>query len=293
MGYILFEGVATAVVTPMKADGKIDWEAFERLIEYQAEGGVSAVVVCGTTGESPTVTEAEKKELFSLAVRQSEGRFKVICGCGAPSTEASVRMAAMAEKCGCDGILTVTPYYNKCSTEGLFRHYKAVADTVSLPVIAYNVPSRTGVDISLDAYERLAEIDNLTGIKEASGRVLKTEQIISRFGGRFNVYCGSDELIAPLYSVGAKGVISVLSNVLPRETSELCSLCRAGNMREATHLQLKLFPLIMALFSDVNPIPVKTALAEMGLCEGYMRLPLCEMENGKRSALLEMLRDYL
>ncbi len=273
MKSIPFVGAATAVITPMK-DGKIDFDAFSRIIEMQISDGISAIVVCGTTGESPTLSNSEKTELFRIAAETVVGRTKVIAGCGSPSTKSSAELAEAAEKMGVDAILTVTPYYNKCSSEGLYLHYRAVAECVSLPVIAYNVPGRTGVDISLEAYEKLATIENLVGVKEASGNVAKTEQIVSRFGDRFAVYSGCDDLIAPLYSVGAKGVVSVISNILPAETVELCRLLEEGDLREATALQVKMYPLVRALFSDVNPIPVKYAMSRLGICSSEMRLPL-------------------
>lgn len=293
MKELLFEGLATALVTPMKNGGSdIDYEAFERLCAFQAEGGAAAVVVCGTTGEAPTVTDKEKEELFSLAVKTLSGRLKVIAGCGSPSTEKAAELASVAKKCGCDGVLTVTPYYNKCSAAGLYMHYKSVAEAAELPVIVYNVPSRTGLDISMEAYEKLALIEGVVGIKEASGRVVKTEKIVSRFGNRFAVYSGSDELTLPLYSVGARGVISVVSNVFPSAMARLCSLCSAGDMVGAREIQLSLYPIIMAMFSDVNPIPVKEAMAELGLCLSDMRLPLCSMDEKMKRELMEKVACY-
>lgn len=273
MTTVPFKGVATAVITPMKED-KIDYDGFERLLEMQAEGGIGAVVICGTTGESPTLSEGEKLQLFRFAADGFGKKMKIIAGCGSPSTVSTASLAEKAETLGVNGILTVTPYYNKCSTEGLYLHYKAVAERVSLPVIAYNVPPRTGFDIPLDAYERMAEIDNLIAVKEASGSVTKAEQIISRYGDRFALYSGCDELIAPLYAIGARGVISVVSNILPRETERLCRLLSEGDIKSASRLQLKLFPLIRALFSEVSPIPVKYALSRLGICQNYLRLPL-------------------
>ncbi len=286
-----FTGTATAVVTPMK-NGEIDIEAFSRIIEMQISGGVCAAVICGTTGESPTLTESEKIALYKAAVETSGGRMKIIAGCGSPSTAFTVSLAKKAEELGADAILTVTPYYNKCSAEGLYLHYRSVAESVSLPVIAYNVPSRTGVDIPMEAYERLTDAENLVGIKEASGNVAKAEQIKSRFGDRFAVYSGNDDLISPLYAVGASGVVSVISNIMPRETAELCRLCEAGDMKGAARLQTYLYPIVRALFSDVNPIPVKTAMAFMGICSDEMRLPLSPMSENARTGLANTLKAY-
>lgn len=291
MNTVPFTGTATATVTPMK-DGKIDLTGFSRLLDMQCKGGVGAVVVCGTTGEAPTLTEDEKIELISVASSDFGDRLTVIAGCGSPSTEATARLAERAEAAGADAILTVTPYYNKCSPEGLYLHYKAVAERVSLPVMAYNVPPRTGVDIPMEAYERMSGIKNLCGVKEASGSVAKTQQILSRFGDRFTVYSGCDELIAPLYSVGARGVISVLSNVLPAETEQLCRLLESDRLRDAALLQNRMYPLIRALFAEVNPIPVKYALSLTGICSCEMRLPLCPPSEETKKRIEKALEDF-
>lgn len=286
-----FIGAATAVVTPMK-DEKIDFDAFSRLIEMQIDGGISAVVICGTTGEAPTLTESEKLSLYKAAVEAANGRIKVIAGCGSPSTAFTASLAKQAEKSGVDAILTVTPYYNKGSADGIYLHYKAVAQSTSLPVIAYNVPARTGVDIPMKVYEKLTEVSNLVGIKEASGNVAKAEMIKAHFGDRYAVYSGNDDLIAPLYAVGGCGVISVISNIMPKETAELCRLCEKGDMHGAAKLQTYLYPLIKALFSEVNPIPVKTALFLMGICRDEIRLPLSPMNEQEKSAMTDILKQY-
>ena len=286
-----FIGAATAVVTPMK-DGKIDFDSFSRLIEAQIAGGISAVVICGTTGDSATLTESEKLSLYKSATQTANKRIKVLAGCGSPSTDFTVSLVTKAEKLGVDGILTVSPYYNKGTAEGLYLHYKSVANATSLPVIAYNVPSRTGVDIPLETYEKLTDVPNLIGIKEASGNIARTEMIISRFGNRYAIYSGNDDLISPTYAVGGRGVISVVSNVMPRETAELCRLCERGDMKSAARLQIYLYPLVKALFSQVNPIPVKTALSLMGICSDEMRLPLSPMNKTEKKALADILKPY-
>jgi len=286
-----FRRTACAVVTPMK-NGEIDFEAFSRIIELQAAAGVSAVVICGTTGEAPTLTEAEKLALYSAAVDCTKGKIKVVAGCGSPSTAFTASLARQAEAMGVDAILTVTPYYNKCSAEGLYLHYKTICESVSLPVIAYNVPSRTGVDIPMETYEMLTEIENLAGVKEASGNVAKAERIKSRFGNRFAVYSGNDDLIAPLYAIGGCGVVSVISNIMPHETAELCRLCEEGHMTKAARLQAYLYPMVEALFSDVNPIPVKTALELMGICSAEMRLPLSPMSETGKERLEKTMHHY-
>ncbi len=291
MTLLPFRSAASAVVTPMK-NGEIDFEAFERIIEMQISSGISAIVVCGTTGEAPTLTEAEKLELFKFAVNITKGKTKIIAGCGSPSTAFTASLARQAEELGANAILTVTPYYNKCSTEGLFLHYKTIADSISIPLIAYNVPSRTGVDISMEAYEKLAEIKNLTGIKEASGSVSKAERIKAHFGNRFAIYSGNDDLIAPLYAVGGNGVVSVISNIMPKETALLCRYCEEGNMAKASKLQEYLCPMIEALFCEVNPIPVKTAMNIMGICSDEMRLPLSPLNEKSKKKLIALMENY-
>ncbi len=268
-----FRGTATAVVTPMK-NGEIDFLAFRRIIEMQISAGITALVICGTTGEAPTLTEKEKLSLYAAAIEFSEKKAKIIAGCGSPSTSSTCSLAKESEKLGVDALLTVTPYYNKCTAEGLYQHYREIAKAVSLPVIAYNVPARTGVDIPLEAYEKMASIENLVAIKEASGNVSKSETILSHFGSRFAVYSGNDDLIAPIYAIGGNGTVSVISNILPNETRTLCRLCEEGKMKEAARLQLYLYPMIRLLFSEISPIPIKAALSLMGICSPETRLPL-------------------
>lgn len=289
MDKVPFHGCATALVTPMKC-GAVDYSALTRLIERQIEGGVSALVPCGTTGEASTLGHDEKRRVISHTVEAARGRVKVIAGCGSTSTAALSILAREAEIDGADGVLCLTPFYNKANREGVYLHFKTVCDHVSIPVIAYNVPSRTGLSIDMDTYGRLSGIPNFAGVKEASSNALYAAQILSRYREDFPLYSGSDELCAPLYALGASGVISVVSNVVPERMVELCRLCEEGRVSEAAEKQLALLPLMEALFSEVNPIPVKTALSTLGLCTDEMRLPLCHMNSDKRSRLLYEMR---
>ena len=279
-----FTGCGTAIVTPMR-DGGVDFDAVARLIEYQMENGVAAIIPCGTTGEAPTLSGEEKKRVISFTIRRVDGRIPVIAGCGSPSTEYAAEYAADAEKAGADGVLVVTPYYNKATDQGIYFHYKTIADQVKIPVIAYNVPSRTGLCISESSYELLCTIPNLCGIKEASANVGYAERIAVAYGRQLGVYSGCDELTAPIYAVGGCGVVSVLSNIMPEAMVRLCDLCARGRLQDAAALQQELYPMIRALFSEVSPIPVKTALSLMGLCSDEMRLPLCPMRREARDRL--------
>ena len=281
----LFHGCATALITPMKS-GAVDYPALQRLIERQIEGGVSALVPCGTTGEASTLGHEEKRRVIAHTVEAVKGRVPVIAGCGSTSTSMLAILAREAEIDGADGVLCLTPFYNKANNEGVYLHFKAVCDHVSLPVIAYNVPSRTGLSIDMDTYGRLSKIKNFAGVKEASGNVLYAARVLSGFGDSFPLYSGTDELTAPLYSLGASGVISVTANIIPERVVRLCKLCEEGKLSDAAEEQIALHPLTEALFSEVNPIPVKTALSAMGLCTDEMRLPLCHMNSSTKIKLL-------
>ena len=281
----LFHGCATALITPMKS-GAVDYPALTRLIERQIEGGVSALVPCGTTGEASTLGHEEKRRVISHTVEVTKGRIPVIAGCGSTSTAMLAILAREAEIDGADGVLCLTPFYNKANNEGVYLHFKTVCDHVSLPVIAYNVPSRTGLSIDMETYARLCEIDNFAGVKEASGNALYSAKVLSRFKDCFPLYSGTDELTAPLYALGASGIISVAANIIPEKIAELCRLCEEGKLSDAAELQMSLHPLTEALFSEINPIPVKTALSAMGLCTDEMRLPLCHMNSSTKIKLL-------
>lgn len=283
MKSLIFQGTATAMVTPFGQSG-IDYEAFGRQIDRQIAAGVPALVICGTTGEAPTLEDDEHLEAIAFAVQHAKKRVKIIAGTGSNNTDHAVMMSREAEKRGADALLWVTPYYNKTTQRGLYQHYKTLAGATDLPAILYNVPSRTGVDIKPETACALSKIDTIVAMKEASGAVSRAVDILNRCGDDMAVYSGNDDIIVPMMSVGAKGVISVLSNVMPKETEELCRLCLDGRFSEAGALQVRYFALIDALFSEVNPIPVKTAMCWMGMDSGRLRLPLYEMEekNAKR-----------
>ncbi len=268
----LFTGSATAVVTPFKDDGKIDYDLFYELIKLQKASGMSAVIVAGTTGEGSTLSNAEKCELVKIA--KSLENIQVIAGCGSNNTASAKTAAELITACGADGLLVVTPYYNKTSQEGLFEHYKEISDATNLPVIVYNVPSRTGMSISIDTYQRLCEIDNIMGIKEASGNIPLITGVMSLCGNRLKYYCGNDDIMLPFLSLGGDGVISVVGNILPKEVTKLCAAYFKGNISLAASIQLKLYKIISAMSAEVNPIPVKAALEILGLGPAKYRLPL-------------------
>lgn len=287
MKKLLFEGTATALVTPFKGDG-IDFDAMGKLIDMQSEGGVGALVICGTTGEAPTLEDGEHLDAIEFAtdyVKKSGYDIKIIAGTGSNNTDHAVMMSREAEIRGADGLLWVTPYYNKTTQRGLLHHYETLAGATDLPAIIYNVPSRTGVDIVPDTAEALSKIENIVAIKEATGNVARTVEIISRCGDELYVYSGNDDVVVPMMSVGAKGVISVLSNICPGETEKMCRLAKEGDFKAAGAMQVKFYPLIKALFCEVNPIPVKTALELMGKIDGSLRLPLYEMEEKNKAKL--------
>ena len=279
----LFTGACTALVTPF-LDGQVNYPMMEQLLRRQMDAGIEAVVVCGTTGEAPTLSDAEKLELFSRAKHYTGGVCKIIAGTGSNSTAHTVQLSTAAEKCGADALLVVTPYYNKASQDGLCAHYLAVAQSVQIPVIAYNVPGRTGLDIPVTVYEKLSKIPNLVGTKEASSDITKTTKILCRCGRSLTVWSGNDDMTVPMMALGAQGVISVLSNVVPAETQAMCRAALAGDFDTAAALQIELQPLVEALFYEVNPIPVKEAMKMIGYDCGSCRLPLCAMgaENRKR-----------
>ena len=285
----MFTGACTALVTPF-LDEQVNYPMVEQLLRRQLDAGIGAIVICGTTGESPTLSDAEKLELFSRAKHYTGGACRIIAGTGSNCTEHTVQLSKAAEKCGVDGLLVVTPYYNKASPDGLYAHYFAVAQSVQLPVIAYNVPGRTGLDIPLTVYEALSEIPNIVGTKEASTDVTKTTKILSSCGNGLTVWSGNDDMTVPMMSLGAKGVISVLSNVLPVETQSMCRAALAGDFDTAADLQIKLQPLIEALFSEVNPIPVKEAMKMIGFDCGSCRLPLGVMRAENRKKLQNLLQ---
>lgn len=285
----VFKGCATALVTPFTEKG-IDYDSYGKLIDWQIEKGANALVVLGTTGESATIDEFERIELISYAKERIRGRVPLIVGTGSNSTKRTQNFTYGAENCGADAILVVTPYYNKASIKGLIEHYKAVAESTALPVILYNVPSRTGLDMGTPTLEGLYDVKNIVAVKEASGNVIRAERILKEFGDRYTVYSGCDELVLPILSLGGKGVISAVSNIVPSEISTLCGEFFNGNIKESQKIQLSLYNLIEEMFAEVNPIPVKTALSMMGRCKDVFRLPMCQ--STRKDRIKEILTEY-
>lgn len=272
----IFQGVSTALVTPF-LNGKVNYPMLQQLLKRQMDAGIGSVVLCGTTGESATLSDEEKLELFRCAKSYAKDQLQIIAGTGSNSTEHAVWLSKEAEKCGVDGLLVVSPYYNKATQDGLLAHYIAVAHAVNLPVILYNVPSRTGVDIPVSVYKKLSRIPNIAGVKEASTSIVKIAQIIAACGADLPVYAGNDDMIAPVISLGGKGVISVLSNVAPVETRMLTQAALDGDFDTAGAMQCGMLELIELLFCEVNPIPVKAAMKLIGFDCGGCRLPLTNM----------------
>lgn len=285
----IFEGAASALVTPMNENG-VDYPAFGRLIEWQIEKGIDALVIAGTSGEGSTLTDEEHKEVLRFSVEVVKGRVPVIAGTGSNDTAYAIELTKYACEVGCDAMLVVTPYYNKATQKGLIRMFTEIADVSTKPVILYNVPSRTGVNIEPATYAVLAEHPMIQGIKEANGQIDKIVETMSLCGDKLDLYSGNDDQIIPVMSVGGKGVISVLSNVLPGETSEMCHKFLDGDVKDAAQMQFKYFPLVKALFSEVNPIPAKAAMAAMGFCEDFVRSPLTVMEDNTRAVLIDEMR---
>ncbi len=281
----IFTGAGVAIVTPMNADGSVNYEAMGQLIEQQVTGGTDAIIVCGTTGESSTLTDEEHRRVIQFTVAQVNHRIPVVAGTGSNDTAYCLELSQEAQKMGVDGLLLVTPYYNKCSQKGLIRHYLTVADAVDLPMILYSVASRTGVNILPETLKELSKHPNIVAVKEASGSISQVAKIRHLCGDDLDVYSGNDDQIVPLLSLGGIGVISVLSNLMPKETHDICQLYFDGKVQESAALQLKLLDLINNLFADVNPIPVKEALNMMGFPAGPCRMPLCEMDDGPREKL--------
>lgn len=286
----VFEGVATAIITPLTEKG-VDFDTFGRLIDWQIKCGVDAIVAAGTTGEGSTLTDEEHRQVLKYCVERVNGRVPVIAGTGSNDTAYAIDLTEYACKIGADAMLLVTPYYNKATQNGLIASFRAVADRSSKPCILYNVPSRTGCNLLPATVAALAEHPNIVAIKEASGNISQIAQVAALCKGKMDIYSGNDDQIVPILSLGGKGVISVLSNPLPAETVKICRLWREGKTAEAAALQLKLLPLIDALFSEVNPIPVKAAMAAMGFGENYLRLPLTPMEKAHEEVLLKLLRE--
>ena len=277
----IFRGVATAV----------DYEALGRLIDWQIEEGINALVIAGTTGEGSTLSVEEHKEVIRFSVQRVNHRIPVIGGTGSNDTATAIELTKSACEDGVDACLVVTPYYNKATQNGLIAMYKAIADASTKPIIMYNVPSRTGVNIEPSTYAALAGYPNIAAIKEANGNISKIVEAAGVIGDQLDMYSGNDDQVVPILSMGGSGVISVVSNVAPRRTVEMCDRYFAGDVAGAAEIQCELFPLIRALFCEVNPIPVKAAMAAMGFCENYLRMPLCPMSEANEKAMLQIMRD--
>ena len=286
----IFRGAATAIITPMTEKG-VDYPAFEKLINWQIKEGINALVICGTTGESATMSDAEHREVLEFALKTAAGRVPMIAGTGSNDTSYAIELTKHACELGYDAVLVVTPYYNKSTQKGLVASFTAIADAATKPVILYNVPSRTGVNIEPATYVKLAEHPMIAAIKEANGNISKVVETAALVGDKLDIYSGNDDQIVPIMACGGKGVISVLSNVAPRATVELCQKMFDGDVSGAMELQKKYLPLTNALFCEVNPIPVKAAMAAMGFCEEHIRLPLIPMEEDHRQVLLQCMRD--
>ena len=285
----IFTGAATAIVTPFK-NGAIDYDSFGRIIEDQISKSIDGIVVAGTTGEAATLTHEEHCECIDFVVRKVDGRVPVIAGTGSNDTAYGIELSKYACDAGADALLLVTPYYNKATPKGLIKNFLETAEKTNKPIILYNVPSRTGCNISLPVYKELAKHERIVAVKEASGNISAIAELIAECGDYFDIYSGNDDQIVPIMSLGGKGVISVLSNVLPKETHDLCRLCLDNKFSEAAAEQLKYLKFINALFCEVNPVPVKTAMAELGFCDVEMRLPLCEMEDANKEKLINAMK---
>ena len=287
----IFQGVATAIVTPMNENG-VDYDAFGRLIDWQIEQGINGLVVAGTTGEGSTLSDEEHREVLAYAVKRINGRVPCIAGTGSNDTAYAIELTKYACSIGCDAMLVVTPYYNKATQKGLVKMFNAIADASTKPIIVYNIPSRTGVNIEPATFVELAKHPRIAAIKEASGNLSKMVEEFAFLDGSLDIYSGNDDQIVPTLSMGGKGVISVLSNIMPKETVAMCDAFFAGDVATAAKMQCKYLPLIQALFCEVNPIPVKAALATMGRMEGVIRLPLTEMEEDHQEKMVSIMRGF-
>lgn len=281
----IFTGAGVAIVTPMNADGSINFEQFGKNIDYQIENGTDAIIVCGTTGEASTMSDEEHVECIRFCVERTAKRVPVIAGTGSNDTAYAVALSKEAEALGVDALLVVTPYYNKASQRGLVAHFTAIADAVNIPIILYNIPGRTGVNMAVDTIKTLSEHRNICAVKEASGNIGYVAKLAAACGDNIDIYSGNDDMIVPIMSLGGKGVISVLSNVMPKETHDMCQFCLDNNFAEAQKLQISLLEFINNLFIDVNPIPVKEAMNLCGMNAGTLRMPLMEMTDANKATL--------
>lgn len=289
----IFKGAGVAIVTPMKENGEVNYESFRELLEFQIANGTDAIIVCGTTGESSTLSHEEHLDVIKYCIDTVAGRIPVVAGTGSNCTDTAIYLSKEAEKYGADGLLLVSPYYNKATQNGLYNHFKKIADSVHIPIILYNVPSRTGCNIAPDTVVRLCrDVENIVGVKEASGNISQIAELAAKGAGIVDIYSGNDDQIVPIMALGGIGVISVLSNVAPRQTHEICRKFLEGDVAESRRLQLEAMPLCKALFCEVNPIPVKKALNLMGKNAGTLRMPLSNMEDENAAKLAAVMREY-
>lgn len=284
------QGSIVALITPFNADGSVDYDSLEKLIEFHIDAGTDALLPLGTTGESSTMTHEEDNDVVRFVVEHAAGRIPVIAGSGSNCTQTMLEKSLMYQQLGADGLLLITPYYNKSNEKGIYQHFKTVADAVNIPCIMYNVPGRTGCSISVRNVERLAEHPNIMGIKEASGSIAYASDIAHCLGPDFKMFSGNDDMVVPLMSLGASGVISVWANVQPTLVHEMARAFLTGDVARARHIQLEGLPLVHALFCEVNPIPVKEACAQLGMCEANYRLPLVPMADANRARLVEAMK---
>ena len=288
----IFTGAAIAIITPMNADGSINYDKLGELIDTQIENCTDAIVICGTTGEASTMTDEEHLECIRFAVERAAGRVPVIAGTGSNDTRYAIELSKEAEEIGADALLLVTPYYNKTTQKGLIQHFTAIADAVNIPIILYNIPGRTGVNMEVSTVRELAKHKNIVAVKEASGNISYAAKLIAACGNDIDVYSGNDDMIVPIMSLGGKGVISVLSHIIPKQTHMMVQYCLENNYAEATKLQMEYLDLCNDLFIEVNPIPVKEAMNMMGFAAGPCRMPLCEMTDEHKAVLRATLAKH-
>ena len=288
----MFKGLGTAMITPFNADGAVDYSALEKIVDGQLKGNVDALFVCGTTGEPPTMNAAEREKVIKSVIDQVNGKIPVFVGTGSNDCAHAVELSKHAQEMGADGVLAVTPYYNKCTQDGLYLYYKAINDAIDIPIVAYNVPGRTGVNMKSETVERLTSLKNVRGVKEASGNIAQILETSRRIrGSQINLYSGDDCIAVPIMSVGGSGLISVASNAIPSIMSEMIHAWLDGDHAKALDMQMKYQPFFEAMFLEVNPIPVKTACALLDLCKPYMRLPLTTLTDGNREKLEKIMKD--